>query len=135
MLSQSKIKIIRVLLVVLLLFGAWYWLNNSQKDIAAGQADYIDTIRPWLREIDNNYNLEQVANIRNKLLYLNSKEKSVGEGHLNLFFAFDAWQQYLESNNSELQRQASRFFEKAALALPPLNNDIKRLQKILLGDV
>jgi len=135
MFSQSKIKIIRVLLVILLLAGAWYWFNQYQKSTVASQAEYIDTVRPWLRVINDNYSLEQVASVRDNLLYLKSQEKSVGEGHLSLFFAFDAWQQYLESNNPALQQKANKFFEQAIIALPPLNNDIKRLQKILLGDV
>jgi hypothetical protein len=133
--SQHKHKIIKVLVLVLVVAGAWYWANNFQQDTVNSQADYIDTVRPWFKEIDNNYSLDQIANVRNKLLYLNSKEKSIGDSHLNLFLAFDAWQQYLESNNPELQRQADKFFEQAAISLPPLHNEINRLQTILLGDV
>lgn len=133
--SQPKVRIIRVLLLFLVIAGAWYWFYSSSQHRVDSQADYIDTVRPWFKELDKNYSLEQVASVRNKLLYLNSKTKSVGDSHLNLFLAFDAWQQYLETNNPELQRQADKFFEQAVVLMPPLHNDIKRLQKILLNDV
>lgn len=133
--SRYHHRIIRVLIVLVLAMGAWLWYQNSHTKNINNEADYIDVVRPWLQEVNQNYTLDQVAGVRNKLLNLNSRDKLVGESHINLFLAFDAWQQYLESNNVDMQKQADVFFEKVIVSMPSLHNDIQRLQKILLGDV
>lgn len=133
--SRYHQKIIKVLIVLLVLLGAWWWYQKSHDQVISSQADYIEVVRPWFKEINPDYSLEQIVSVRNKLFNLNSKDKLVGDSHINLFLAFDSWQQYLESNNLQMQAQANTFFEQATVAMPPLHNDIKRLQKILLGDV
>lgn len=132
--NQNTQKILRILLLVLAMLGIWYWFNNNQNQTIKSQADYIDVVRPWLRSIENNYQSSDITRVRDQLLYLNSREKSVGDGHLNLFLGFDAWQQYLETSNPVLQEQAATFFDRAAGFLPPLHNDIKRLKGVLLGN-
>ncbi len=93
------------------------------------------TVRPWLESITEKYQPSDIANIRNKLLYLNSREKSIGEAHMNLFLAFDVWQQYLETKNPDFKKQTGYFLEQAGEKMPLIKSEVRRLQNILAKDV
>ncbi|MFA5126646.1 MAG: hypothetical protein WC465_01425 [Patescibacteria group bacterium] len=133
-LAKNKWFIVIFLLTLAIFLILFYNLHNQTK-IINNEREYLETVSPWLGSVTETYQARDIANIHDKLLYLKSHDKSVGDAHMNLFLAFDVWQEYLKTKNPDLKNQISDFLQRADEKMPALDSEIKRLENILAEDV
>jgi hypothetical protein len=93
--------------------------------------DYIEQIRPWLKAVVNNYSPATIGAVKNKLLTLQSSEPSLGQAHINLFLAFQNWEDFLNSEQGVFKEQTKSKLTLVVDFLPALSPEINDLQNIL----
>ena len=105
--------------------------NPSGAAMVSSGDDYIQTINPWLNSALSDSSPTNISEIRNKFLNLRSADQSIGEAHLHLFLAFDAWHNFLKNNDSSFKDQAMDNFSTVIKLWPDLESYIEKLQVIL----
>lgn len=105
--------------------------NPSEAAMVSSSDDYIQTINPWLNSALSDSSPTNISEIRNKFLNLRSADQSIGEAHLHLFLAFDAWHNFLKNNDTSFKEQAMDNFSTVIKLWPDLKSYIEKLQVIL----
>jgi len=105
--------------------------NPSEVALVSSSDDYIQTINPWLNSALSDSSPTNISEIRNKFLNLRSADQSIGEAHLHLFLAFDAWYNFLKNNDVSFKKQAMDNFSTVIKLWPDLKGYIEKLQVIL----
>lgn len=103
-------------------------VNNT--DMVSAQ-DYISEVRPWLMDVFEKRSITSLVQTRNELLNLRSSDKSIGNAHIALFLAFDAWEKYIMTSDSSMKDASYNHFDVASNLLPELAEDINNLKSIL----
>jgi len=96
-----------------------------------GYSEYIQQIRPWLQTALSDQSAETISRVRSNLLNVKSSEKELGPVHMNLFLAFESWENFLHTQQESYRAQASEQLALAANLSPELSEDIQQLKKIL----
>ena len=113
-------------------------LNNSQVEITQPIRDfydrpiaaeaYVKIIKPWLEAVSLQPDLDQIRYTKDKLENFQSSNPSLGSAHIQLFLAFDAWEEYLMSKDEQFKDRALERLTQAANLLPDLAGIINNLQ-------
>lgn len=103
---------------------------ESQSDLISS-AGYLNQIRPWLKSVIEDYSLQTVQAVKNKLLALQSPDQSLGQAHINLFLAFQDWESFLNSDQKIFKEQTKTRLTTVAGLLPALSAELDNLQNIL----
>ncbi len=106
--------------------------NNIDNQIVEEVVDYtayIQDIRPWLATATND--LTAIQNIKGNLESFSSLDSFVGQVHVNLYLAFDSWEQYLLTDNNKYKQETIKKLTVVADLVPGLTEDIANLKSIL----
>ncbi len=93
--------------------------------------DYALYLRPILISAIEDNSLENITFIREKLFIYNENNKSIGLVHINLFLAFDTWQDYLNKGDNYLKDNIIEKLEKVLDIIPELDIEINKLKELL----
>ena len=104
--------------------------QNQQPVIAA--EDYQDHVSPWLRSVLVDSSLENIKEVKQNLFDLRSSDENIGQAHIALFLAFDAWENYLTTGQIFMKERAKNHLDSFSQYLPTIA-EAKELKKILDG--
>lgn len=105
--------------------------KDSQLPPLVSATDYADHVRPWLVRVINNPSLENISQTKQDLLNLKSSDKNIGQTHIKLFLAMDAWENYLTTKQSQMKTVAQDDLTSVSNDLPELSTEIDNLKNIL----
>jgi len=93
--------------------------------------DYAIYLKPILVSVIIDNSLENISLIRETLFDYNEGHKSISLAHVNLFLAFDTWQDYLVNNDNYLKENIIEKLNIVLNLIPELSIEIKQLKEIL----
>ncbi len=93
--------------------------------------DYALYLQPILVSVMTDNSLENISLVRETLFNYNEDNKSIGLAHVNLFLAFDTWQDYLVNNDNYLKENIIEKLNIVLNLIPELSIEIKQLKEIL----
>ena len=93
--------------------------------------DYALYLKPILVSVMTDNSLENISLVRDTLFDYNEGYKSIGLAHVNLFLAFDTWQDYLVNNDNYLKENIIEKLNIVLNLIPELSIEIKQLKEIL----
>jgi len=93
--------------------------------------DYALYLRPILISAIEDNSLENITFIREKLFIYNENNKSIGLVHINLFLAFDTWQDYLNKGDNYLKDNIIEKLDIVLDIIPELDIEINKLKELL----
>jgi len=131
----DKTKKVSILVIIFILFGLVVIFFTHQatpqtKNLVA-QENYAAYIKPWIDSVYTDQSLDNISNIKNNFLNFQGADKSIGDAHIALFLAFDAWERFLLTGDIDSRDQAIKHFSVATGFLPELSADINNLENIL----
>lgn len=133
----NQVNKVFLLIVIFLAVGllSIFVTHNSSPDMDQPTIviddNYSATARVWLLSAVQDHSLGNISQLREQLLNFRSSSQTIGQAHINLFLAFDAWQKYLSTNDSYYQIQASNHLILVSKIMPDLSVDIDNLKTIL----
>jgi len=93
--------------------------------------DYALYLQPILVSVMTDTSLENISLVRETLFNYNEGNKSISLAHVNLFLAFDTWQDYLVNNDNYLKENIIEKLNIVLNLIPELSIEIKQLKEIL----
>ncbi|MBU1203324.1 hypothetical protein KKH39_04770 [Patescibacteria group bacterium] len=121
------------LIIVLVTHESGQVFNNKIENLPplVSVEDYAEHIRPWLTRISQDPSLENISQTKQDLLDFRSNNKDIGQVHIKLFLAIDAWENYLLTNQVQMKTLAQENLLEISTALPQLSVEIENLRNIL----
>lgn len=104
---------------------------SSKISVLLNQQAYITDIQPWLQEVAENYSLATIQQTKENLMNFKSNDRLVGQVHITLFLAFDAWEKFLLTNQASFKKQTLASLLKVEESVPDLSTDLQSLKNLL----
>jgi len=93
--------------------------------------DYAQQVRPWLDRAGQDPSSDTVRDIKSKILGLRGADQDLGLAQVSLFLAFDAWEQFLSTQEASYRETAIRQFSRFGDLRPDLRPEAEGLKSVL----
>lgn len=129
--TKNVLFLVLVFTIIGLLIVFLTHQTDSKSNIFVSQDNYVEHIQPWIETIYLDQSLTNISVVKNNFLDFQGSNQSMGEVHIALFLAFDAWERFLLTGDVNNKQQALQHFSLAVDLLPELNLKIATLENIL----
>lgn len=93
--------------------------------------EYVNQVRLWLNLVINDDSLHNIQTVRQNLMDFKGLEYSLGDTHMNIFLAFDAWERFLLTGDSAYKEQVIKRFLMAEQVRPELKEELYSLKNLI----
>ena len=93
--------------------------------------EYLIYIKPLLNSVIDDSSSENITRIKNELYDYTTSDKYAGTAHINLYLAFETWEEYLKVPKDYLKNNIKDKLNIVFEIIPELDIEINKLKEII----